>query len=272
MKPSFLQVAWLRLPWSFLIATFFLLGVSPIRHDDVFMYLSMGREFFKTGGFPDVDPFIWSSSPSSWNVLHAPGGFLLYYLSFLGLGWLGLTLVKITAAALAWAPSFVAVWTRHKTSLLHYMIFLTALIAFSSRYAERTSLFGDMLVAFSLAVAVLDWQGVRRVAWSLPVILLVWVNLHGSFPLGWMICGLWLVSFAVAGDLHGAARRLPVFVVSLVVTLFNPQGLKGVMMPFQFSKFQTQFLREFILEWQPTFTSTRELSPRSGALHFARYS
>ncbi len=35
-----------------------LLAVFPLRSDDVFLYLAIGRRFFEDGHLPTVDPFL----------------------------------------------------------------------------------------------------------------------------------------------------------------------------------------------------------------------
>src|SRR5205823_10871017 len=74
----------------------------------------------------------------------------------------------------------------------------------------------------------------RRFLW-LPLIMLLWANLHGGFLLGIVLCGLYLIAGLIRyssdiGDRQKVGRwlkRLAVAsVFSLLATLVNPYGYK----------------------------------------------
>ncbi|MGH9550853.1 MAG: hypothetical protein ACRD3W_15845, partial [Terriglobales bacterium] len=78
--------------------------------------------------------------------------------------------------------------------------------------------------------------GQRRL-WYLPVLMLLWVNVHGGFVLGFALLGLYLVSAAIRHyqsrneeERRRLARRLrtlgSVTVVSLAASFINPYGYK----------------------------------------------
>jgi hypothetical protein len=77
----------------------------------------------------------------------------------------------------------------------------------------------------------------RRRLWYLPALMLLWVNLHGGFVLGFALLGLYLLSAAISyfrsqdEEIHRRmARQLRelgiVTAVSLVTSLVNPYGYR----------------------------------------------
>ena len=80
-----------------------------------------------------------------------------------------------------------------------------------------------------------DGGGSRRRLWYLPALMLLWVNVHGGFVLGFALLGLYLLSAAVryyrcprGEERRRLAQRLrtlgTVTVVSLAASLINPYG------------------------------------------------
>jgi hypothetical protein len=77
----------------------------------------------------------------------------------------------------------------------------------------------------------------RRRLWYLPVLMLLWVNLHGGFVLGFALLGLYLMSAAIGyfrgldKEMHrrmaGRLRELGIVTTaSLLASLINPYGCK----------------------------------------------
>lgn len=115
-----------------------------------------------------------------------------------------------------------------------------------------------------------DW---RRLAW-LPVIMLLWVNSHGGFAVGFILWGIYLVSELVmwirkGGSFPGKSDflrhpcvvlRAPPFALlavgagMLAAACINPSGPE--MLAYPFTTLQIGALRDYIQEWQsPDFHS-----------------
>jgi len=84
----------------------------------------------------------------------------------------------------------------------------------------------------------------RRRLWCLPVLMLLWVNLHGGFVVGLVLLGLYLVSDAIqyfrlgTGEQRKLAMRLrqlgAVTAASAIASLVNPFGYKLHVHVFQY--------------------------------------
>ncbi len=92
----------------------------------------------------------------------------------------------------------------------------------------------------------------RRLWWGLPLLMLVWVNLHGGFAYGVALVGGWWV---VDVYQHKAIRLGPLlFLLSiLLITCVNPYGIR--LWHELWMQASDSSLRWKILEWQPAFFS-----------------
>ena len=112
----------------------------------------------------------------------------------------------------------------------------------------RPQLLGMVLFAATLAIlAARD----RRpgLVWAIPLIVLVWSNVHGSFFLGpAAVVVAWLED--VASERPGARRLLGLTVVSLGATVVNPYG--AAVWSYAFGLAANPTIRSLISEWQVT--------------------
>ncbi len=119
---------------------------------------------------------------------------------------------------------------------------------------QLTSLVLMALVAYLLYLY--KWRGIDRL-WLLPLVMLLWSNLHGGYALGFL-----LLAAMLGGELLNHALRLPVEAAlswrvlgrlalwagaSALAILINPNGLDVWRIPFQ--TVNVGALQQFIAEW-----------------------
>jgi len=80
--------------------------------------------------------------------------------------------------------------------------------------------------------------------WVLPVIEVVWVNLHPAFILGPLLLAAYLLTDALARKWDMLRRWLPLFFVTSLAGLLNPNGLQGLLLPFTVSTNYAMPVRE----------------------------
>lgn len=71
----------------------------------------------------------------------------------------------------------------------------------------------------------------KRLLFVIPLIQLLWVNIHIYFPLGLMLIAIYLIDFSYKKDWSRFKFLAFVALVSILVTLINPNGLKGALYP-----------------------------------------
>lgn len=248
-----------------LIFLFFILATlhSPVDLD-LGWHLRYGQYFFQTGHVlrGNIISYVWPD----YKWVQASWGYdLLVYQIFTHLGFFGLTLsATILTLIIFWLI------TRPVDRFSPSQLFLLAVVFLSQTaplyynglrsQTPSTLFFAIVLIITDLAL----WPGKTgksRYLFLLPIVFLVWANLHGGFPLGLLVAGL----FWSGQGLLIAAKRLRglkietvsagrwfifgvVLVASAITPLVNPWGIRIYEETFRHS---TTMNLTGIAEWQP---------------------
>lgn len=213
---SSVDILWLSIALLILLSLALMLPLSP---QDYWWYLRLGQDVAQTGSVPTADtysftragaPFFyqsWLAALLFWKTYQA-GGFALTF-------FLRAVIVTVTYTLL-WALVREAGVGARLASLLVVL----AALAGSSNWSFRPQLF--IYPIFVLVLTILSkWtQGEKRGLWVLPILSMLWVNLHGSFPLFFV---LGAVAFLFG---QGDKKRLAfAFGVSALTLFINPHGI-----------------------------------------------
>jgi len=221
----------------------FIFFTYPLGLSDYWWHLSSGRWIWENGSIPSVDQFTYSYAKDEniRRVVILKAYWLsqiLYYLIYMSLGKWGLILLK---ASLLTFPLWL---------LWRYMIYkgvdsvvslivITPLPLFLFRLDElRPVLFsfvGAISVFYVVEVIVdrlRENKSIGKYLFVLPLIMLLWANLHRGFVIGWVLL-LGYLFFEVVkyiqkkNSLTSTAFRslLILFGVSIIASLVNPNGV-----------------------------------------------
>ena len=204
------------------VATFalggFAVGARPIGDNSTFVHLRTGIDLVAGAGIPRADPYSFTARGARWVVQSwLPAGLYGWAERIGGLLWVVL-LQGILMGLLAWTIARLA----RTGSPLRTMV--AGGIAVGVGYpwwSPRPLLFGLLALALTLLVVERRWS-----PWWLVPVVWVWVQSHGSFPLGALWIGLtflgaWIDRRAWPADL---LRYVMAFAVGLVVAAVNPLG------------------------------------------------
>ncbi len=208
----------------------------------MFTHVRSGMDMVAGGGIPRSDPYSFTAVGQPWTVQSWLPEYTYGWAERLG----GMRLVvleqALLSALLAWlVVRLVRTGSPPRTALAA----LVALGIGSAFWSPRPLLFG--LVAMALTVTVVEK---RRSHWLLIPVVWLWVNSHGSFPLGLVYLavravGEWRDWRARPAD---AMRYVIGFVVGLAVAAVNPLGPRLLAFPFSLGKRREVFMR--VVEWQ----------------------
>ncbi len=245
--------ALLRRPWSFrdvcgcvlvllLGATGFLLCCFEMLDNDVWWHLRGGEWILHNNRVPDLDPFSFGSADQRWIDLHWLFQVCLALAARAG----GMSGVMLLIAAVGAAAVVMALAARPAGAPLPVvlMIWLPVLVLASNRFDPRPEMFTLLYLAGFLAVLA-HVEERPWLAWVLPGIQLLWVNMHGLFIFGPIVLGLWWFAWAVTlasrqgsgsspnvGEEFHRVRHLAWASVAVVFCcLLNPYGLEGALFP-----------------------------------------
>ena len=196
----------------------FAVSARPIGDNSMFVHLRTGIDIAAGRGIPRRDPYSFTAVGEQWVVQSwLPEAIYGWGHRLAGYGAVVLEQAVLTGL-LAWLIGRLARTGSAVRTLAAGFVAFGVGVAY---WSPRPLLFG--LVCLALAVLVVERRA--RVWWLVPVVWL-WVNSHGSFPLGLA----WLAAVVVGEWLDDRRRRpaslpyLGAFVVGLVVACINPLG------------------------------------------------
>lgn len=240
-------------------------GLHKVAESDSFWHLKTGAWIAENLRVPRTDPFGVTGDALPWidwewlfqwgaHVVYAAGGFA------------GLVTVKALVVA---GTAMVVMASCRKAGAGACVSALAAMAALVVA-RDRMEMRPDVMMFLFAAIMVLALErartGDRRWLWGMPVVQVLWVNMHPSFPLGICLVGAWFVGCAVDGlvdhffgerDAASGPLRwrlvgiLGVVTVSVgVVTLVNPYGWSLVRHAVE--QLRASGPAGVIGEWQPT--------------------
>jgi hypothetical protein len=229
---------------------------------DIGWHIRNGQEIYRTRTIPHTDPFSATMSARPWYAWE-----WLYDLRigtlYDALGLNGVVSYNAMLIALALAVIFRLALLRGGGVPVTTLFFLVLTVASSIHFLARPHVFGWVLTVAWLWVldssyrAALAGRSYHRIFW-LPLIMLVWVNAHGGFVLGFGLGAIYLLGAEVeratnkdreisqrSGDYVGQLVR--VIVLTLLASLINPYGYRLHLHVYDYltNRFLMQHIDEF---------------------------
>jgi hypothetical protein len=232
---------WMSLALLALITLALLLPVPP---NDYWWYMRIGQDVLRTGQVPVVDTlsFTQAGGPVVYQSWLSSVFFWLVYRT----GGLPLTVfLRGAVIALTFGMFFHLMRKTGVGPKLALILTLVVGIASTHNWSIRPQMLAYPLFILSLWLLWLWQEGQTKAVWWLPLIALLWANLHGSFVLLFALIGAALV--------FGKGQRKTlaiIFGAAILITLVNPRGVtlwKDVVGTFT----STTQARNFSVEWKP---------------------
>lgn len=219
-----------------------LIGLQRIDDNSFFTHLATGRLILDSG-VPTMDPYSFTAAGEPWTVQSWLASLIYAVVDDLaGLGGVRIVMALTTAllAYLLWRLTEPAGAVVVRAALV-----VPVLLIGTERWAERPMLFGFVGLAALYVLA----NGAGS-PWVAAPILWVWVNTHGSFPMGFVLLGALVVGRWL--DRESARRELQVSAwagLGLLLGALNPIGPKLLVFPIELLG-KSEALR-YVNEWQP---------------------
>jgi hypothetical protein len=220
----------------------FTLGARPIGDNSMFVHVRTGMDIAAGRGIPRVDPYSFTAPGARWVVQSWLPEAFYGWGERLGGGGLLVVEQAVLMGVLAWLIARLA----RTGSAVHTVAAGTLAVGAGAAYwSPRPLIVG--LICFALTVSIVE----RRANpwWLIPVVW-VWVNSHGSFPLGLAWLGLAGAGAWIDGRRWPAerARYAGAFVVGLAVAVLNPLGPR--LLAFALTVGEKKEVFEFVREWR----------------------
>lgn len=228
------------------------IGLRPLGDNSALTHLATGR-LILDHGVPSGDPFSFSAPGTPWTVsswLASVGMALAERVNEAHGVLLARTVVTTALAVLAWRL------TRPAGTLAGRIIAVSVVLVLGSGgWPERPLLLGLLFLA-TVAVVVEDD---RRRPWLVAPVMWLWVNVHGSFPLGVVYLVARLAGRKLDGEPAGRLRTVTLAAgAGTLAGAINPVGPRLLTFPFHLLGRHDLLAR--VVEWRsPTFSEPPNL-------------
>lgn len=224
-RPSVLTFALVAAAAGFAVAAF---APQIFNDGDTWWHLAAGGWMLAHHAVPRHDIFSFTFAGRPWNAQEWLAEILMA-LAFRADGWQGLHL--LFGMAMAFTAAIVAGGARARTAPLPALLAsLLGLASISGSLLARPHLLALPLLAL-WTLMLLDARDRDRAPplW-LAALMLLWVNLHGSFAFGLALASFFALEAVLSR--RSAMRSWALFLgLSLLAALVNPQGLNGLLFP-----------------------------------------
>ncbi len=231
----------------------FLLALEKISESDTFWHLKTGEWIIAHGAVPRVDPFsatVVGKQWLDWEWLFQVAIYVVY-------AWGGFNALVVGKAIVVFLTGLVLLLACRRNGAgvpLAAFLVMTALVAARARLEVRPDVL--MLLFAALTVAVLETARRGKPYWllCLPLLQLIWVNVHGSFLLGIAIAAIYGVvhgiEYATRRQWRGLLLIMGTLLLSCAACFVNPFGIQLVRHAIEQSRNASP--AGVIGEWQPT--------------------
>jgi len=197
---------------------------------DLWWHLQTAKDIVANRSIPHVDSYSFTRTGAEWITHEWLTELFMYGIyRFTGLG----GLVLIFSAIVTGAFFFVYRISAGRPYVAGLAVLLAALAS--------TPLFGVRAQMITLLLAsvfiVILWSyeqnGRSRTLWWLPLLMLLWVNLHGGYALGFALIALFLISAVLDRDWRLTRSLVISGVACAVIAPLNPNGFRIFTYPIQ---------------------------------------
>lgn len=231
----------------------FLMAARSAGDPDMFWHLRAGEETIKGGKPLLVDTMSYTKLGERW-VNHSWLAQVFIYLFYQMGGFFGLSLY---VALLATATMFVLYQTMEGGIFLRAGIIVLVCAVIGPVWSPRPQMFS--LLLFAGLLLWLERYQKRKTSrmWHLPLLFILWSNLHGGYSFGFMLLGITLGGMIFDHVLRPHTDQTMTWreigrladwtAISLLAVLINPNGLHTWEIPFQTVGVA---VTDYIQEWE----------------------
>ncbi|HLW99681.1 MAG TPA: hypothetical protein VKR82_13620 [Candidatus Acidoferrales bacterium] len=226
---------------------------------DVWWHVKFGQVILATHHLPTTDIYSFSVAGQHWIDAEWLGDVLLGGMYRLG-GLRGLELTSLILGSAILIALYTLAAMRSGNSKAAFVATAAVFVMTVVSFNLRPQMLGYLFLILTLIILQRFRRGKRRAMWALPILMVVWVNVHPSWIIGLGVIGVYLASGLVEfhlGDIAAQSwsnsdRLRLAIVLGLCgcATFITPYGAALAEFPFKFA-FSLPLNIKNILEWLP---------------------
>jgi hypothetical protein len=241
-------------------------NLGLVQDPDIWWHLADARLLSSTHHFIQTEPYSFTVTGQRW-VNPEWLSELPYWFSYRALGLRGIYLVTWLVLC---ANCLLVYWRSYREARNADAAFWSACLGFvlmTVNSGPRTIAMGYVAMSVELLILEAAGRGNRRLLWLLPPLFCIWINLHGSWVIGFALlvlhvgCGLFRVHIGgLEQDPIPAGERnrfLLVILACVAALMINPYGWRLVWNPFDMMLNQNVNIAT-VREWRPLQLGTLE--------------
>lgn len=246
---------------SFFIFLFFISNSKLTGEDDLFWHLSTGRYILEHKIVPDADVFGFATLGTFWIPFEWGWDVLSYSIYSVD----GFASLSLFSTVLIGAMFFIlfSVFRRFRVNMLiTFTILILTTFGMLIRLSIKPHLISYLFLSLILYIIIRfrnSSKNSKTSLYSIPIIFLIWINLHMGVLAGFMLFGIYILSELLNSAFKSPNRLMLrqiilliiVFAASLLITLMNPHGIETYI----YTRYALSMkLMNVIYEWQSPFS------------------
>jgi hypothetical protein len=238
-------VTWRQFLHGVLLLSVILTTSGTTGDPDLWGHVRFGQDMLAAGSIRLADTYSFTTDRPWTN--HEWLAEILMAVSFDSLGPAGLNVLRLSIiGAVLWL-----VWYGSRRVHTSYRILILSAAGLGillRAHPIRPQLFSLLLFAVLLTLMV---RADERKSWRslalVPLVMALWVNLHGGWIVGFGVLGLWSLATAVTSGWRDRVTLTALLAIAFAATLVNPYGFEM----WDFLAATVRVERPMIADWQP---------------------
>jgi hypothetical protein len=226
---------------------------------DTWWHAAVGKQILQTRVWPTTETYSFTARGDEWIASEWFGEVLVGAADRIG-GLAALTVLRVALASVLLILMYYHASLRSGNSKAGFIVTVALFPLAFGFFWLRPQLLAYIFLAITLVSLERFRQGSAKALWILPPTFLLWVNTHGTFPLGLMIVGLYWAGGLFSWKCGGAesilwttrqrSSLLSILLVCVLVLPLTPYGTRLAAYPFQFAYSHSVMITR-LNEWQP---------------------
>ena len=201
-----------------------------INNADIGFHLRGGEWIVDNLEFPSKDVFTYTSTTNDYIDMQWLYQVIMYTVQSI-FGYAGMTIFNILLILTAFYLLFRLMLYRKVPMPLIVLSLFLVLVTIHIRFSYRPELMTWIGILLTLYILEVYYHSRKKNLYLLPIIMVVWVNMHGLFMIGLFVMAAYLVSVLIR-DKKLDMYFLKWFLIAIAATLVNPYFITGATYPF----------------------------------------